>query len=80
MTNYEFEDYREQPPYDDPGPWLGWGVPEKFIFRYVFRLIFWIVLIPFILFGVMLSPLGMLIQLLAIDYICYMQYKLTNML
>lgn len=76
--NYEFQDYREQKPLKDPGPWLTWFIPEQFIFRYFFRMILFLYFIPTMLFGVQLSSLGYFVQFLVIDYVTWLQYKNTN--
>ena len=78
MTNFELEDFREQPPYDNPGPWLTWAVPEKFSLKYMFRLLLWIWIIPMLLIGTTLSPVLMLLQFLIVDFSSYSRYKLTN--
>ena len=72
--NYEFEDYRPRDP-KDPGPWSTWIVPREFVWTYVTRLLFWCVLLPILLFGVILSPAGFFLQILVIDYFSWLKYK-----
>jgi len=72
--NYEFEDYRKKNP-KDPGPWLTWIWPKELVWSYLWRIVFWTVLAPVVLFGTILTPLGFAIQLLVIDYFTYLQYK-----
>jgi len=76
--NWEVEDFRNKPPLHDPGPWLTWIVPESLALRYVFRIALWIYVIPILLFGIQMTPLGLLIQFLVIDYVSYLQYKKIN--
>ena len=76
--DYEFEDFRKKPPLKDPGPWLTWTVPESLAFRYLFRVVIWLYLIPFVLLGIQVTAIGILIQFLVIDYVSYLQYKKMN--
>ena len=76
--NYEYEDFRNQPPLKDPGPWLTWAVPESLALRYLFRICLWIYVIPIMLFGIQVTPLGVLMQFLVVDYVSYLQYKKIN--
>ena len=48
--HYEFEDYRQKN-IKDPGPWLTWTVPSELAVKYLFRLLLWMFLIPWLLFG-----------------------------
>jgi len=75
---WEVEDFREKKPLQDPGPWLTWIVPENLALRYIFRIALWIYVIPFLLLGFNLTPLGVLVQFLVIDYVSYLQYKKMN--
>lgn len=77
--SYEFEDYRKKH-YHDPGPWLTWAVPQRFTLKYLFRLMLWLWIIPLLLFGTSLSPVGMLVQLLVVDYLSWIQYRTTNII
>lgn len=77
MTGYEFNDYR-QPKLNDPGPWLTWAVPSEFVLRYLLRLSIWLWLIPTLLLGITLAPVGLLIQFLVVDYFTWIQYRNTN--
>jgi len=76
--NFEVEDYRKKKPLQDPGPWLTWAVPENLALRYLFRIVVWIYVVPFLIFGIQLSGIGVLIQFLVVDYISYIQYKKMN--
>jgi len=76
--NYEYEDYRNKKPLKDPGPWLTWAVPESLAFRYLFRVVIWLYLIPFVLLGIQVTAIGILVQFLVIDYVSYLQYKKMN--
>ena len=77
--NYEFEDYRPKDP-KDPGPWSTWIVPKELCGVYVWRLVFWCVLLPFILFGTILAPAGFFLQLLVIDYFSWLKFKQSGTL
>jgi len=76
--NFEVEDYRKKNPLQDPGPWLTWAVPENLGLRYLFRIVVWIYVVPFLLLGIQVTSLGLLIQFLVVDYVSYLQYKNTN--
>tara|TARA_B100000085_G_scaffold281666_1_gene308699 strand:- start:4277 stop:4510 length:234 start_codon:yes stop_codon:yes gene_type:complete len=71
---WEVEDFRKKDP-NDPGPWLTWIVPKELVFTYVTRLLFWTIIIPYLLFGAILAPLGFAIQMLVIDYFTWLQIK-----
>jgi len=70
--NWEFEDYRKKTPIPK---WSEWAWPRDQAFGIIWRIIFWTVIIPFALFGTILTPLGFFIQLLVIDYVTYIQWK-----
>jgi len=76
--NYEVNDYRKQPPLQDPGPWLTWAIPEFLAFRYLFRIVLWVYVIPVMLFGIQMTPFGVFVQFLVVDYVSYLQYKKIN--
>ena len=67
--NYEFDDYRNKQPYDPP-KWLDW-TPD-FPIKYLLTIVFFILGIPFF-FGYILTPLGVLSQLLIIYYWLYLR-------
>ena len=71
--NYEVKDYRE-PNKPKLGLWPFWQVPEFYILSYLIRLAIFIVVIPY-LFGVMLTPMGLLLNFLLIDYFIYRGIK-----
>ena len=71
--NYEVNDYRE-PEKPKLGSWPFWQVPEFYILSYLIRLAIFIVVIPY-LFGVMLTPMGLLLNFLLIDYFIYRGIK-----
>ena len=71
---YEFEDFRKKNP-KDPGPWLTWAWPRELVGTYLWRIMFWTILVPVVIFGYILSPVGFLLQLLVIDFFTYLQYK-----
>ena len=73
--NWEGYDYRPKKNRPDPGPWLTWIWPRELAFTYIWRILFWTVLVPLILFGAILTPIGFAIQLIVIDYFSYLQYK-----
>ena len=76
--NFEVHDYRKKKPLQDPGPWMTWAVPENLALRYLFRIVVWIYVVPFLLLGIQVTSLGLLIQFLVVDYVSYLQYKNTN--
>lgn len=73
MTNFEVEDYRKYPK-PKLGPWPVWQVPEFYVFGYLFRIIFFVITLPW-LFGFALTPLGYFINFLIIDYMVYVGLK-----
>ena len=72
--NYEFEDFRRNKP-KDPGPWLTGIWPRELVGTYLWRMAFWTILVPMVLFGAILTPAGFFLQLLVIDFFTYLQYK-----
>lgn len=76
--NWEVEDYRPKKPLQDPGPWLTWAWPKDMVGKMIFRLLFWTIALPFLLFGAVLSPVGFLLQIVVIDYFTWLQYKNSN--
>ena len=73
MTNFEFEDYRE-PQKPKLGAWPFWTVPEFYALSYLIRLAIFIIVMPY-LFGVVLTPVGLLINFLLVDYFIYRGIK-----
>jgi len=76
---WEFEDFRSKDP-KDPGPWSTWIVPAEFVGTYLWRLTFWCLLLPLILFGSILTPAGFFLQILVIDYFSWLKLKQTGLL
>ena len=73
--DWEVQDFRRKKPKQDPGPWLTWAWLKELVGSYPWRILFWTVLVPMILFGAILTPAGFFLQLLVIDYFTYLQYK-----
>mgnify|MGYP000049951451 CR=1 FL=1 len=71
--NYEMIDYRK-PKKPQLGPWLTYSVPEKFALGYVWKLFFYMFLIPFVL-GMTLTSIGLLLNFIIFDYIYYRYIK-----
>jgi len=46
--------------------------------KYLFRLLLWMFILPWILFGGTLVPLGILLQFIVVDYFTWLRYKNTN--
>lgn len=74
MTGYEFEDFRNKKPEPELGSWPFWIVPEKFAIDYVLKLAIFMVGLP-LLFGAVLTPLGLLFNFALVDWIIYKQYE-----
>jgi len=72
--NWEGQDFRPKKD-KDPGPWLTWSWPKELVGTYLWRIMFWTILVPMVLFGAILTPVGFLIQLIVIDFFTYLQYK-----
>jgi hypothetical protein len=73
MTQYEFEDYRNnQPP--RLGTWPFWAVPNFLVMTYLFRLALVLYLLP-IFFGIKLTVLGFFLNFLLIDLFTYLSFK-----
>ena len=70
--NWEVQDFRPKKPVPS---WAEWIWPRDMAMFILWRLFFWTVIIPFVLFGALLTPLGLLIQILVIDYFTYLQWK-----
>ena len=73
--DWEVQDFRRKKPKQDPVPWLTWAWPKELVGTYLWRIMFWTILVPVVLFGYILSPIGFFLQLLVIDYFTYLQYK-----
>ena len=69
--DWEVQDFRPKEPIPTWTKWCWLRDQALFI---LWRVFFWTVIIPFVLFGAVLSPLGFLIQLVVIDYITYKQW------
>lgn len=75
--NYEYNDFRNKP---EPPSWLEWQVPNELGFDYIFKMLLFLFGIPFLLFGAVFTPAGMLINVFVIDYFIYIGYKSKGML
>ena len=71
--NWEAYDYRPKKP-KPPDPWLKWKVPSEQALSYIWNLFMFIFLIPTML-GFALTPIGIAIQVLVIDYFLWVKYK-----
>lgn len=69
---WEVNDYRKRPPTPS---WAEWQVPLTKKWDYIFKISFWCVLFPFILFGGIFAPPTLLFQVVLLDYFIYMAYK-----
>jgi hypothetical protein len=70
--DWEVQDFRPKKPIPS---WTEWVWPKDMAMFMLWRLFFWAIVIPFILFGAVLTPVGLLIQILVIDYFTYLQWK-----
>ena len=70
--HWEVNDYRKRPPTPS---WTEWQVPLTKKWDYIFKISFWCVLFPFILFGGIFAPPTLLFQVVLLDYFIYMAYK-----
>jgi hypothetical protein len=70
--DWEVEDYRNKPPIPT---WTEWQWPKEQAAWIIWRIFFWTIVIPYALFGGILTPLGFFIQLLVVDYVTYLQWK-----
>ena len=71
--DWEAYDYRPKKP-KQPDPWLKWKVPSEQALSYIWNLFMFIFLIPTML-GFALTPIGIAIQVLVIDYFLWVKYK-----
>jgi len=71
--DWEAYDYRRKPP-KQPQPWLKWQVPAEQALRYISNIFMFTFLVPFIL-GFALTPIGIAIQIVVIDYFLWVKYK-----
>lgn len=76
--NYDFEDYRKPRP--EPPGWVEWRVPPPLGLDYIFKIILFLIGIPFVLFGSIYTPIGFLINLIIVDYFIYIGYKARGLL
>ena len=70
--DWEVQDFRKKKPIPT---WTQWVWPRELVGTYLWRIMFWLILVPTIMFGYILSPVGLLLQLLVIDYFSYLQWK-----
>ena len=70
--DWEVHDFRKKPPIPS---WVEWRYPKDQAAWILWRIFFWTTVVPFALFGSILSPLVFLIQLIVIDYVTYLQWK-----
>ena len=75
--DWEVKDFGKKPP--TPG-WIEWQVPSELGLDYVFKLFLFLFGIPFMLFGTVFTPFGMLINVIIIDYFIYLGYKSKGLL
>ena len=48
--DWEVQDYRKKPPKKEVD-WIDWQVPREMASQYIWRMIFWVLLMPLIFFG-----------------------------
>lgn len=72
--NWESEDFRKKQPEPELGSWPFWIVPEKFAVDYVLKLAIFMIGLP-MLFGAVLTPLGLFFNFALVDFIIYKQYE-----
>ena len=73
--DWEVQDYRKKPRKKEVD-WIDWQVPREMASQYIWRMIFWVLLMPLIFFGqfyVNASYLLMLVFL--VDYTSYLRWK-----
>lgn len=75
--NYEINDYRKKP---EPPGWLEWRVPSELGLDYIIKIFLFLFGIPFMLFGTVFTPFGMLVNIVIIDYFIYLGYKSKGLL
>ena len=75
--DWEVKDFRKKPP--TPG-WFEWRVPKELGFDYILKIFLFLYAIPFLLFGAVFTPFGMLINVVIIDYFIYLGYKSKGLL
>lgn len=73
--DWEAYDYRPNKP-KQPQPWLKWQVPADQAFSYIWNLFMFIFLVPFIL-GFALTPIGIALQIVVLDYFLWLRYKIN---
>ena len=71
--DWEAYDYRPKKP-KQPDPWLKWQVPSEQALSYIWNLFMFIFLIPTML-GFVLTPIGIAIPVLVIDYFLWVKSK-----
>lgn len=71
--DWEAYDYRPKKP-KQPDPWLKWQVPSEQALRYISNIFMFTFLVPFVL-GFALTPIGIFIQIIVLDYFMWIKYK-----
>tara|TARA_B100000123_G_scaffold256638_1_gene219937 strand:- start:374 stop:604 length:231 start_codon:yes stop_codon:yes gene_type:complete len=75
--NYEFNDFRNKP---EPPSWTNWQVPKELGWDYIVKMFLFLFGIPFLLFGAVFTPVGMLVNVIIIDYFIYISYRARGLL
>ncbi len=73
---WEMNDYRNKDPKDDV-TWLEWQVPNEIAWEYVFKILFWTIILPIVLFNALLAPITFALAILVIDYTSFIKWKNT---
>jgi len=60
--------------------WLFWAVPEQYIMRYLVTLLLIMFVIPYYIFGLYYTKLGIIINLLWYDLIFYGWFRAKQMI
>ena len=75
--NYEFNDFRNKP---EPPSSTNWQVPKELGWDYIVKMFLFLFGIPFLLFGAVFTPVGMLVNVIIIDYFIYISYRARGLL
>ena len=73
--DWEAYDYRPKRP-KEPQPWLKWQVPKEQCLGYITNIFMFIIFVPGLL-GFAITPKGIALQVLVIDYFMWIRYKMT---
>ena len=72
--DWEVKDYRKKDPKKDV-EWIDWQVPRELASPYLWRMGFWVILVPMTFFGTLFTASYIMFLVLLVDYTSYLRWK-----